>query len=126
MLGEERGALVYAIIAGIKRKSVPAAAGKMVLERLLPPGRPIRLDLPAIRTAENMTEAHDLIIAALNCGDITPSEARELQDVVAQAWNARKEAERAPPDLRQGIDPEEDKRLVCEEATRLGMVWPRS
>ena len=107
VLGEERGALVYAIIAGIKRKSIPAAAGKLVLERLLPPGRPIRLDLPAIRTAEDMVDAHDLIVAAMNRGDITAAEARELQDVVAQAWHARKEAERAPPDLRHGIDPEE-------------------
>ena len=54
VLGEERGALVYAIIEGIKRKSIPAAAGKLVHERLLPAGRPIRLELPAIQTAEDM------------------------------------------------------------------------
>ena len=66
VLGEERGKLVYAIIAGIKRKSIPASAGKLVLERLLPPGRPIRLDLPAIQTAEDMVQAQDLVVAALN------------------------------------------------------------
>ena len=124
VLGEERGALVYAIIEGIKRKSIPAAAGKLVLERLLPPGRPIRLDLPAIQTAQDMVDAHDLIVAALNRGDITAAEAREIQDVVAQAWNARKEAERAPPDLRHSTSPEEGKRLISEAAARLGMVWP--
>ena len=126
VLGEERGALVYAIIEGIKRKSIPAAAGKLVLERLLPPGRPIRLDLPAIQTAEDMIVAQDLIVAALNRGDVTASEARELQDVVAQAWNAQKEAERAPPDLRDSTSPEERKRLITEAAKLLGMVWPRS
>jgi polyhydroxyalkanoate synthesis regulator phasin len=73
-----------------------------------------------------MLQAEDLIIAALNRGDLTASEARELQDVVAQAWQARKEAERAPPDLLHSTSPEEGKRLISEAATRLGMVWPRS
>ena len=90
------------------------------------PGRPIRLDLPAIQTAEDMVRRAGTDHRGVEPRRHYPSEARELQDVVAQAWNARKEAERAPPDLRQPVDPEEDKRLVCEAATRLGMVWPSS
>ena len=124
VLGEERGALVYAIIAGIKRKSIPAAAGRLVLERLLPPGRPIRLDLPVIRTADDVMHAQDLIVAALNRGDVTAPEARELQDVIAQAWNARKEVVRAPPDLRHACDPEEERQIICDAASYYGMVWP--
>jgi hypothetical protein len=72
-----------------------------------------------------MLAAQDLIVAALNRGDITAGEARELQDVVAQAWQARKEAEGAPADLRERYDPQEAKRLVVEAATGLGMVWPQ-
>jgi hypothetical protein len=49
VLGEELGTLVRNVLEGIKRKTIPAAAGKLVLERLLPLGRPIRLDLPASR-----------------------------------------------------------------------------
>ena len=75
---------------------------------------------------------HDLIIAALNCGNITPSEARELQGVVAQAWQAQKEAQTAQPELRYRLDVAEQRALVIEEATRwawcgqqiMSLVWP--
>ena len=71
-----------------------------------------------------MVESQELIVAALNGGDITPSEARELQGVVAQAWHALKEAESAPPDLRNSLSPEDARRLVVQAATGFGMVWP--
>src|SRR5688500_18406411 len=59
VLGEPEGDLVYAVIEGIRRRTVPAAAGRLVLERLLPPGRPLRLGLPAIRSVADLNQAQD-------------------------------------------------------------------
>ena len=124
MLGEEQGALIYAIIEAIKRRSIPAPAGRLVLERLLSPGRPTRLGLPFLSTAEDLTMAHGLIIQAVNDGVITAVEARLLQDMVREGWAAHKEAEEAPPTLKRRVDPEERKRRICEAGASYGMVWP--
>jgi hypothetical protein len=109
---------------GIKRRSIPAPAGRLVLERLLPPGRPTRLGLPYLATAEDLTTSHAIIIEAVNEGTITAVEARLLQDMVREAWVARKEAEDAPSTLKRPIDREEMKRRLCEAAASYGMVWP--
>ena len=61
---------------------------------------------------------------AVNDGAITAVEARLLQDMVREAWAARKEAEEAPSTLKRPIDPEERKRRMCEAAASYGMVWP--
>jgi hypothetical protein len=126
MLGEERGALIGAVIMGIKRRSIPAPAGRLVLERLLPPGRPTRLGLPYLSTAEDLTAAHAIIIEAVNDGVITAAEARLLQDMVREAWAARKEAEEAPSTLKRQTDPEVRKQRICEAAASYGMVFPEA
>ena len=122
VLGEDLGALVYNVLEGIKRKSIPAAAGRLVLERLLPPGRPIQLGLPSIHTVADLRHAQDLIVAALNDGRITPGEARELQEVAVQALRSRRETE--PPIDDDLDDPAQRKRIICEAAAHHGMIWP--
>ena len=122
VLGEELGSLVYAVLEGIKRKTIPASAGRLVLERLLPAGRPLRLDLPLINTVDDLRAANDLILAALNNGSISPAEARELQDVGLQALRAAREAE--PPRRMDEVSAEERRRVICDAAVYYGMVWP--
>ena len=90
----------------------------------MPPGMPIRLDLPAIHTVADLNQAQDITITALNDGRITAGEARGLQDVVLEALRAGREAE-PPRDPKNAVDAETRKRLICEAAAGLGMVWPR-
>ena len=123
VLGEDLGTLVYNVLEGIKRKTIPASAGKLVLERLLPPDRPIRLGLPLIHSVNDLRDAQDLIVTALNEGRITPSEASRLQEVAVQALRSCLETE--PPPKKSGPSPEERRRVICETAAALGMVWPK-
>ena len=92
VLGEERGKLVYAIIAGIKRKSIPASTGKLVLERVLPSSQPVQLDLPQIDSGAALIEAEAKITTAMNAGAISPAEARTLQAWAKHSWRARRVA----------------------------------
>jgi hypothetical protein len=124
VLGEELGTLVYSVLEGIKRRTIPATAGRLVLERLLPPDRPIRLDLPLIHSVGDLRDAQDRIITALNDGRITPSEASRLQEVAIRALRSCREAEPELSDARL-VDPAERRRLICEMAEEFGMIWPK-
>lgn len=59
-------------------------AAKMVLERFLPPrkDRLIRLDLPEIKTHEDILSASTLIISAVCKGEISPSEGEALSKTI--------------------------------------------
>lgn len=59
-------------------------AAKMVLERFLPPrkDRLIRLDLPEIKTYEDILSASTLIISAVCKGEISPSEGEALSKTI--------------------------------------------
>jgi hypothetical protein len=119
------GELVRNVLEGVKRKTISASMGKMLIERLVPPARPIRLDIPRIRSAEDLECAQALIINALNDGRIVPAEASALQAVVAEAWRSRLEAHEHP-DLggKDQIDPEAYRERICKAARGYGMVWP--
>ena len=93
-----------------------------MLERVLPPGRPVRLGLPRVRTAADLHLAEDLIADAVDAGAISPGEARELQGVASHSWRARREAE-AARSAREPL-PTDTKELICKAAATFGMVWP--
>lgn len=59
-------------------------AAKMVLERFLPPrkDRLIRLDLPEIKTYEDILSASTLIISAICKGEISPYEGEALSKTI--------------------------------------------
>lgn len=59
-------------------------AAKMILERFLPPrkDRLIRLDLPEIKTQEDILSASSSIVTAVCKGEISPSEAEALSRTI--------------------------------------------
>lgn len=61
------------------------AACKLVLERLVPVprGRPVKAELPEVRTAAEAVPALSALLAHAANGEITPTEAQELAAVVA-------------------------------------------
>ena len=88
ILGPELGELVYAVMEGIRRGTIQAQPGRLLLERLLPESRPVRLDLPQIRSSHDRAVAEGKIMAALNAGQINPTEAHALQRVIQAAWQS--------------------------------------
>ena len=106
VLGEAMGELVHNILEGMRRKTIPVAVGRLLLERLVPPGRPIKLDLPCIRTADDLMKAQEIVTEAMNAGAITPSEAAAVQMVIQQAWRSCLEAHEHPNiGVKETIDP---------------------
>lgn len=89
-VGEDLGKLTLDILEGMRRKQIPVAIGKIVLERLLPSGRPVQLDLPQIDSGPALARAEARITDALNAGAISPGEARTLQAWAKQSWRSRK------------------------------------
>jgi hypothetical protein len=126
VLGPEVGELVRDVLEGIKRGALPAQAGRLVLERVLPPGRPVRLGLPRIHGPEDLMLAEDLIGDALDAGEITVEEARGLQDYVLCSWRARREAQEAwDADPDNYVDEATARAEISKAAARFGMVWPK-
>ena len=76
------------VFEGIRRGTIQAQPGRLLLERLLPESRPVRLDLPRIRSSHDRAIAEGKIMAALNAGQINPTEAHALQRVIAAAWQS--------------------------------------
>lgn len=76
VLDKDLGELVSLVLRGVKARSIPVTAARLLLERLLPNGRHIRLGLPVVRSADDLEEAHRIILQAVNDGRITPGEAR--------------------------------------------------
>ena len=75
---------------GVTRRVIDAAKGgdmtaaRLVLERICPvrKGRPVRLELPAIETARDLSVALSAILGAMGQGEITPEEAAVVASVV--------------------------------------------
>lgn len=57
---------------------------RLCLERVCPPrkSRPIRIELPTVETASNVTAAQGVVIAAMAKGDITPEDASTIAGVL--------------------------------------------
>jgi hypothetical protein len=109
LLDERQGELVSLVLRGVKAKSIPISAARLLLERALPPTRAIKLDLPVIRTAADLNLAEEIIMQAMNDGILTPAEAAAVQSVVAEAWRARREAAtheqpRSPEEVRAAVE----------------------
>jgi hypothetical protein len=67
-----------------KAKEGDATALRLCLERILPArkDRPVAFTLPAIVRASDAVTAAGALLAAVACGDLTPSEAGELSKLV--------------------------------------------
>ncbi|MCB1114173.1 MAG: hypothetical protein KDK62_05390 [Chlamydiia bacterium] len=59
-------------------------AAKMILERFVPPrkDRPIQLDIPVIKTYQDILTASQLILSAVFKGEISPSEGESLSRAI--------------------------------------------
>ena len=61
-----------------------SAALRLCLERLCPPrkSRPIKIELPDVKTAEGVSEAQAVVVKAVADGEITPDEATALSGIL--------------------------------------------
>jgi hypothetical protein len=76
------------LLTAAKRGDMTAA--RLVLERISPVrrGRPVHLDLPAVRTASDVAEAMSVLTRAIASGELTPDEAA----TVAAVFELRRKA----------------------------------
>lgn len=65
-------------------------AMRLIMERLVPPrrDRPVKIDLPEIRSSRDALAATSSITKAVALGEITPSEAKQLSELVDTATRA--------------------------------------
>jgi hypothetical protein len=95
VLGAELGELVYAVLEGMKRGVVPAQAGRLLLERVLPASRPLPFELPVVEDGPTMRDAVRIAARAWSSGQITTSEMREIQAAIAEQYRSVLAAEAA-------------------------------
>ena len=94
MLGEDVGDLVASLVDDARAGKLPAVVAKTLIERLVPPlateaGPPRSLPtLPAITDHRTMVAAMHEIIRLRRDGEIATAEARELQAVVRDHYQA--------------------------------------
>jgi hypothetical protein len=71
------------VISAAKNGDLTAA--RIILDRISPPRKdnPITLDLPKLETASDAVEAMALIMSSVARGEISPSEAATLTDLVS-------------------------------------------
>ena len=96
MFGPTVREVVYCVGLAQQRGQYPPGVAKLILERVLPPSRPIMLDLPQIDSGAALIQAETKITDALNAGAISPAEARTLQDWAKHSWRARQVAKVDP------------------------------
>jgi len=65
-------------------KSGDLRAAELILARIWPPrrGRPVRIDLPPVQTADGVSEALAALTDAMACGEVTPDEAATITAVL--------------------------------------------
>lgn len=67
-----------------KAKEGDMAAIRLCFERILPAvkSRPVEIDLPPVKTTEDITAAHGAVIAAMAKGEITPDDASAIVGIL--------------------------------------------
>ena len=82
LLEQDAEGLVAVLIK--KARAGDAAALRIAFDRLMPPRRirPIEIALPPINTLADLPAAHNAVLAALNVGEISASEAQSLSAVI--------------------------------------------
>ena len=82
LLEQDAEGLVAVLIK--KARAGDATALRIAFDRLLPPrrNRPIEIALPPINALADLTAAHNAVLAALNVGEISASEAQSLAAVI--------------------------------------------
>jgi hypothetical protein len=76
----------------LTRRVIEAALGgdmqalRICMERILPPakGRPVHLELPALKTASDGAMALDIVVQAVGTGALTPEEGNSVATLVAE------------------------------------------
>jgi Family of unknown function (DUF5681) len=65
-------------------KAGDGLALRLCIERIFPPrkDRPVEFDLPELKTASDAVAAHGAIVAAVSKGELTPSEASDIGQLV--------------------------------------------
>lgn len=78
-----------------KAKQGDVTCLRLCLDRLVPPrrDRPVYFAIPALNSADDASRAMAAITAAVACGELTPTEAAELSDVIANYVRAVEVAE---------------------------------
>ena len=56
---------------------------KFFLDKILPKDRPVKIDLPPIRSRRDLTAAYAAIVQAVGAGEITPSEGSGVAALLA-------------------------------------------
>jgi hypothetical protein len=82
VLDDRAADFVNRIIDSAQHGSLPAM--RMCLDRVFPPrrGRPVKIDLPPLKTPQDVEDAAGAIVADAACGDLTPHEAVEFFRVI--------------------------------------------
>jgi hypothetical protein len=93
---DDAGDIVQAVLAAAKSGDMTAA--RLILERISPVrrGRPVYLDLPAVKTAADVSAAIATLTMAMAAGDVTPDEAT----TVASVFEVRRALETEEFELR--------------------------
>jgi thioredoxin-like negative regulator of GroEL len=79
---DEAEAIQRQVIEAAKEGDLKAA--ELILARIWPPrrGRPVRLDLPAVRTAAEVSDGMASVVDAMAAGEVTPEEAVTVSGVL--------------------------------------------
>jgi hypothetical protein len=88
-------AIVEAVVKAARNGDMTAA--RIVLDRVAPARRDstVRFDLPKIESVEDIASAMGAVLAAVSCGEITPSEGQAIAALLGQQRKAFETAELA-------------------------------
>ena len=81
LMEDDAGEIVKAVVKAAKKGDM--AAARLILERIAPvrKGRPVRLSIPAVRTASDVAAAMAAVAIAMANGNVTPEEALTVASV---------------------------------------------
>jgi Family of unknown function (DUF5681) len=82
LMEDDAEAVVQSVVAAAKDGDMVAA--RLVLERIAAPrkGRTVAVDLPAVKSAQDMVPAIAAVVAAVAEGELTPGEGQEIAAIL--------------------------------------------